>query len=129
MQMIFGNPRERVIQLRTTDLNYRDLGPCGCKTMVLGREQEASIRAHSTPEAPQIWPCYFPPLFPHLQSGSISSTSIHKEATMRRVLTKYLSQAPRTGPAALSPPSTPAARLAFRAASGVRCGQLSCSGQ
>lgn len=79
MQMIFGNPFERVIQLRTTDLNYRDLGPCGCKNMVLGREQEASIWAHSTPEAPQIWPCCFPPLFAHLQSGSISSTpSIRK---------------------------------------------------
>lgn len=55
--------------------------------------------------------------------------SIHKEATKRRVLAKYLSQAFRTGLAALVSPSMPAARLAFRAASGVRCGQLSCSGQ
>lgn len=79
MQMIFGNPCERVIQLRTTDLNYRDLGPCGCKIVVVAREEEASIRAHSTPEGPQIWPCCFPPPLPHLQGGSISSTrSIRK---------------------------------------------------
>lgn len=55
--------------------------------------------------------------------------SIHNEATTRTVLAKYLSQAPRTGPAALSPLPCLAARLAFRAVSGVRCGQLSCSGQ
>lgn len=96
MQMIFGNPCERVIQLRTTDLNYRDLGLCGCKNMVLGREQEASIQAHSTPKAPQIWPCWFPPLFPHLQSGSISSTrSIRKlqwEQSSPSISARFLEQ-------------------------------------
>lgn len=129
MQMIFGNPCERVIQLRTTDLNYRDLGPCGCKIVVVAREEEASIRAHSTPEGPQIWPCCFPPPLPHLQGGSISSTRSIRKPQWRTVLAKYLSQASRTGPAALSPLPCLAARLAFRAVSGVRCGQLSCSGQ
>lgn len=51
---------------------------------------------------------------------------IHMEATMKTVLTRHVSQAPAAGPAgcsAASPPG-PAATLAFRAAYGMRCGQV-----